>query len=46
MIAGRFYQFVFRSKNILGYSDYSSVVAFGIADVPTKPSAPYEVHGG
>ena len=46
MIAGRFYQFVYRSINLLGYSPYSSVVAYGIADRPTKPSAPYEVHSG
>jgi len=46
MQVGRFYQFVFRSRNLLGYSPYSSVVAYGIADKPNKPAAPYEVHLG
>ncbi len=46
MVVGRFYQIVFRAKNILGNSDYSPVVAFGIADLPSKPATPYEIHGG
>lgn len=46
MIAGRFYQFVFRTKNILGYSEWSPVVAFGIADKPLKANAPFEIHQG
>jgi hypothetical protein len=44
MVAGPFYQFIFRSKNLLGYSDFSGPVAFGIADRPTKPASPYEIH--
>lgn len=44
MVAGRFYQFVFRSENLLGYSEFSGPVAFGIADKPLKPSAPFEIH--
>lgn len=35
MDLGKYYQFVFRAKNSLGYSDYSPVVSVGIADVPT-----------
>jgi len=46
LVAGRFYQFIFRSKNLLDYSDFSGPVAFGIADKPAKPSAPYEIHQG
>ena len=41
MTAGLFYQFQARALNSQGYSEFSSVVTFPVADAPAKPdSAP------
>jgi hypothetical protein len=41
MTAGKFYQFQFRAKNTVGYSPYSAVATFPVADAPGQPgSAP------
>jgi hypothetical protein len=34
------YRFRYRSKNAMGYSDYSDVVRFGLGPLPDTPAAP------
>jgi hypothetical protein len=40
MVAGKFYRFKFRAKNSVGYSEYSTIMTFPLADKPAKPNAP------
>lgn len=43
MVAGRFYQFIYRAVNVIGYSDFSGVRTIPVADLPSAPAAPNKV---
>lgn len=44
IVSGVTYTFKTRSKNVLGYSDYSREVRIAVASPPNKPAAPIKVY--
>ena len=43
MVAGKFYPFQFRALNAMGYSAYSAVATFPVADAPGQPASAPEL---
>lgn len=43
LTAGKLYRFRFKSKNYLGYSDFSDSLIVGLGSLPSKPQAPTKV---
>ena len=38
LVAGTFYRFRFRSRNSLGFSDYSQILRVGLGSLPSQPT--------
>ncbi len=43
IVSGKTYSFMFRSKNVVGYSEYSNEAKFAIAIPPAKPAIPVKL---
>jgi hypothetical protein len=40
LVSGQIYTFKYRSRNVVGYSDFSTEVRYAISTPPAKPATP------